>query len=70
MVKNTLLCPKCGAVVKTVDVVTNHDDNETYRKKKCTKCGHKFYTIEYTIDNDASFRKQWRTHHRNKKYKE
>ena len=70
MTKNIVSCPECGAVVKTVDVVTNHDDNETYRKKKCTKCGHKFYTIEYTIDNDASFREQWRTHHRNKKYKE
>lgn len=70
MAKNIVSCPKCSAVVKTVDVVTNHDDNETYRKKKCTECGHKFYTIEYEIDTDERFHKQWCKHHRKNKNKE
>lgn len=52
-------CPKCSktkiANVKTVDVPWN----ETYRKKKCLSCGHKFYTAEFEVEPNKRFRKEW-----------
>ena len=37
-------CPMCGEKAKTIDVVTEIDC--TYRRKKCTNCGHNFFTEE------------------------
>ena len=37
-------CVKCRG--KTLIVNTRSSDTVTYRKRKCTKCGHEFYTEE------------------------
>lgn len=70
MAKNTLSCPKCGAMARVTDVVLNPVDNEKYKRRRCDKCGHISFTIEYEIDADEHFRKQWRTYHRKNKNKE
>lgn len=43
-------CPICGEKTRVVDSSFNYVDNERYRKRLCTKCGKKFYTIEKEID--------------------
>lgn len=37
-------CLNCGGKTKVID--TAGDKTGTYRCRKCTKCGHKFYTAE------------------------
>lgn len=37
-------CLNCGGKTKVID--TAGDQTGTYRCRKCTKCGHKFYTVE------------------------
>ena len=43
-------CPICGGKTRVIDSSFNYVDNERYRKRLCTKCGKKFYTIENEID--------------------
>lgn len=43
-------CPICGGKTRVVDSSFNYVDNERYRKRLCTKCGKKYYTIEKEID--------------------
>ena len=50
-------CPKCGEVSKVWDIAKAPD--ELYRKRKCGVCGHKFCTIEYEVEYDENFRKEW-----------
>lgn len=52
-------CPKCGGKAAVLDVVPNPDDNEVYRKLKCAECGNIFYTTEFEVDNDETFRKNF-----------
>lgn len=50
-------CPKCGKETVVWDISKAPD--ELYRKRKCKVCGHKFCTIEYEVENDENFRKEW-----------
>ena len=51
-------CPECNGNTTVVLPLTN-DENEIYRFRKCKECGHKFYTIEFEVDRDAHFKKEW-----------
>lgn len=43
-------CPDCKGKTRVIDSSFNYVNNERYRKRLCTKCGKKFYTIEKEID--------------------
>ena len=66
-----MTCPECNGRVKVLDVVHVTTDNETYRKKKCCDCGFEFYTTEFVVEPDVTFRKLWteynRTNSKNRK---
>lgn len=51
-------CPKCNGKVQVVDCV-NTQYNEVYRKRKCTECGHVFYTCECMVYPDEEFKEEW-----------
>ena len=57
-------CPRCGGKVGVIDSVHNTDENEIYRKRKCKDCELIFYTAEYEIRHDLSFRSEWYRFHR------
>lgn len=42
-------CIICGSKAKRIDV--SHNDNKTYRKIVCTKCGARFCTEENLIED-------------------
>lgn len=56
-------CLKCNGKVLVVDTV-NTSNNEVYRKRKCTECGHSFYTAEFEVEYDQGFADEWNANHR------
>lgn len=52
-------CPKCNGKVIVIDSSNNTDDNETYRRRKCTVCGYKFYTSEMVVEHTDEFKRLW-----------
>lgn len=52
-------CPKCGGKTGVTDTVHNLNDSETYRRRKCAECGNIFYTTEFDVDFDETYRKNW-----------
>ena len=57
-----MICPNCGEKTKVVD--SSKAPEETYRKRKCKACGHKFCTIEYEVEFDQNFKNQWAKYNR------
>lgn len=53
-----MTCPKCGCPAPIIDFRRNKD-NEIYRKRRCECCYSIFYTIEYEIEPDEKFFKEW-----------
>ena len=64
-------CPNCeSGNIGVIDIVhTGINDNETYRKKRCSKCGYTFYTVEYEIIRNPKFYHAWEANHRRSKKK-
>ena len=58
-------CPKCGRVAGQMDHVIT-DENEVYRELYCKSCDHKFYTIEYEVERNNQFAKEWKKYHTKK----
>ena len=54
---NTCYC--CGEKLVTVNTVQNTKDEETYRLKRCKKCGHEEYTVEFEVEDNRKFRDEW-----------
>lgn len=52
-------CPKCNGKVQVLDHSFVEPRNEEYRKRKCLVCGHRFVTIEFEVDYDERFKKDW-----------
>ena len=67
-------CPNCDAKSKVLCVVHNEDDEEIYRRKKCPKCGHEIFTVEFEVDRTLDFQRtysHWLTvNTRKSKYKQ
>ena len=62
-----MVCPKCNSnTIRVLDIVHNKEKNETYRKRKCTKCGHIFFTKESQEERTAEFLDLWSCNHRGK----
>lgn len=57
-------CPKCNGKTAVLDNSYNPEFNELYRKRKCTKCGHEFCTMEFEVDITDQFENNWSKHHR------
>ena len=57
-------CPKCGGKTRVTDNVNIISTNERYRQRTCKECGHKFYTVEFEVEDDEQFRKTWIKNHR------
>ena len=53
--KPTMYCPTCGGVLVACETITNTDDQEVYRKRRCSGCGYEFYTVEYEVIANDSF---------------
>lgn len=65
-----MACPKCGGDAKVIDTVSNFEDEEFYRKRKCTDCGHIIYTIEIEVLETKRFKPRWYANHRHNKNKQ
>lgn len=48
-------CPKCDGKARVIDTIPNEQDHETYRRRVCLECGHKFYSVEFETEPTARF---------------
>ena len=62
-------CPNCKGKVTVRDTVHVEKANEIYRKRKCTDCGHTFFTVEFEVDDDDALKGIWAKNYRTKKKK-
>lgn len=60
-----MYCPKCGRVAGQLDHIVT-DQKEIYRERYCKACDYKFYTVEYEVENNSQFKKEWRKYHKKK----
>lgn len=56
-------CDKCMGKTTVCDTV-HTKENETYRRRKCLICDSVFFTMEFEVDANAEFKKEWRKAHR------
>ena len=59
-----MICPKCNGKVIVADKVDIYSNNEIYRKRTCTACGHTFYTTEKIVEQNKEFLDNWSCCHR------
>ena len=59
-----MTCPKCNGKLIMLDNSHNDELNETYRRKKCSDCGHVIHTTEFEVDWDETFKKEWSKYYR------
>jgi transcriptional regulator NrdR family protein len=52
-------CPECDGKVTVIETRNNAPLNEIYRERKCRECGCVFYTLEFEIESDNAFEKEW-----------
>lgn len=52
-----MLCPACSNKLKVVETVRN--DEEVYRRKRCTVCGKLVFTLESEVEPDSAYRNNW-----------
>lgn len=50
-----MICPKCGGNTKVTD--SRSTRFTVHRRRKCTLCGHIFYTAETIADSGDIFKK-------------
>lgn len=60
------MCPKCGSVADTIDSVFNPKHKELYRKRRCSKCGHVFFTVEFEAVHNKRFMRDWFIFHKSR----
>lgn len=53
------MCPKCGGKSDSFAIVHNKKDNETYRKRRCSECGHVFFTVEFDVKPTKRLLRDW-----------
>lgn len=54
-----MTCPKCGGRTSIKDTAYNHKDREVYRKRECCDCHYVIYTMEYEIEPNEQFIRDW-----------
>jgi transcriptional regulator NrdR family protein len=58
-------CQKCGEKTLVKDCV--HTNEENYRRRMCGSCGRVFYTIEFEVEQNEEFVRQWNNNYRKNK---
>ena len=61
-----MICPKCKSKAKTVAGAINKEHDEVYRKRVCTECGYKFYTVEFPVEPNIQFKDEFESCSENK----
>lgn len=51
-------CPKCGGLLYVVAKV-DPSDTETFRRRKCKKCGYHIRTVEFEAEPTKEFKHEW-----------
>ena len=51
-----MICPKCSND-KTMIVDSRSNDDNAYRRRFCSECGHRFTTVEIKKDEYDKFKK-------------
>ena len=59
-----MVCPRCNGKVLVIDTVNVSSENQIYRKRACTSCGHTFFTSESIAKQDIQFLDNWNQNHR------
>lgn len=54
-----MTCPECNGKSTVYDSAHNTKANESYRKRKCLVCGHRFGTIEFEVELDENYQKNF-----------
>lgn len=62
-----MICPKCSGKTTVFDNSHIKDQNETYRRRKCLVCGHKFVTVEFEVEWDEQVATLYASDHRFKR---
>lgn len=57
-------CSKCNSKTVVFDGAYVPDTNERYRKRRCTKCDHVFFTVEFEVDDTDDVKETW---HKNRR---
>ena len=57
-----MVCPKCSGKVGVIDNV--NVVNDIYRKRRCVDCKHVFFTAEFVVDYEGTFKDEWNSNHR------
>jgi transcriptional regulator NrdR family protein len=52
-----MVCPDCSGKLTVVDTVRDEDD--VYRRRKCTVCGRLVFTLESEVEPNAAYRSNW-----------
>lgn len=53
-------CPKCDSDTSVKGVRHDREENEVFRERKCKKCGERFFTVEFQVEENESFKKIWK----------
>lgn len=64
MKPNGTECPKCGKPMTVMDTVWNDHYQERYRRRRCNACGHVAFSVEFEIEDNDRFRRDWNKCHR------
>lgn len=59
-----MVCPKCGGKTTVFDSSFNSETNEYYRARRCRVCNHEFFTMEFEVEYNEQFKKDWNNNHR------
>lgn len=55
-----MICPKCDNNSLVYDTRYEEEENEVFRCRVCKSCSHKFFTIEFEIENNDKFNSIWK----------
>lgn len=60
-----MICPDCGSKnTGVIDCSFNPETNEHSRLRRCKDCLYRFYSIEFVIEPNAQFKKDWAANNR------
>lgn len=62
-------CPKCNSSKTKRTGCVHTPDNEKYRQYECFDCKHLFYSVEFEVEPNEKFRKEWAKYSRHGKNK-
>lgn len=58
-----MICPKCQSAAVRVPITNNMLGDQVMRRRQCSDCGHKWFTVEVAVPDYAV---GWSALHKNK----